>query len=312
MTAVGLDLGGTALKYVVLDSRDDVVERGQVPVRPGDALDLVVRTARELISGHSSQAVGVGLAGLVTYPDGEFVWGPHLSGHAVPYRAALRDALGFAVAVDNDANLAAHAEWFVGAGEQVDPMVMVTLGTGIGVGCVIDGQVYRGASFAGEAGHIEMLPDGGECSCGRRGCWETLVSGAVLDRSAAELAVADPTGPVAIHADGSPSTGVHLALAAEAGDVGAVRALSEAGGWLGRGIANLILMLDPRRVVVGGAAAAAGPILFSAARQVVAAAMSGSAFRTEVPIVPARFGTWSGAVGAALAGRRVHNGRDEW
>lgn len=312
MTAVGLDLGGTALKYVVLDSQHDVVEQGQVPVAPGDALDLVVRTAKDLVSGHSSQAVGVGLAGLVTHPAGKFVWGPHLTGRAIPYRSVLSESLGFEVAVDNDANLAALSEWFVGAGERVDPMVMITLGTGIGVGVIIDGHVYRGASFAGEAGHIEMLPDGDDCSCGRRGCWETLVSGAVLDRRAAELALADPSGPVAAHADGSRPTGAHLALAAAAGDVGAVRALSEAGRWLGRGVANLILLLDPRRVVVGGAAAAAGPILFSAAREAVTAAMSGSAFRPEVPIEPARFGAWSGAVGAALAGRRVHNGSNEW
>ena len=312
MKAVGLDLGGTALKYVVLDSGHDFVGRGQVPVTPGDALDLVVRTAAELVAAHVSQAVGVGLAGLVTHPAGEFVWGPHLSGRAVPYRAALRDALGFDVAVDNDANLAAHAEWFAGAGERVDPLAMVTLGTGIGVGLIIDGRVYRGASFAGEAGHIEMLPDGAECSCGRRGCWETLVSGAVLDRRAAELVLADPTGLVAAHADGAPPTGVHLAMAAAAGDVGAVEALSEAGRWLGRGLANVILLLDPRRVVVGGAAAAAGPILFSTAREVVTNAMSGSGIRPQVPIEPARFGVWSGAVGAALAGRRVHNGHNDW
>lgn len=312
MKAVGLDLGGTALKWVVLDSQHDFVEQGQVPATPGDALDLVVRTATGLVSGHSSQAIGVGLAGLVTHPAGAFVWGPHLSGRAIPYRSVLTDALGFEVAVDNDANLAAHAEWSVGAGERVDPMVMITLGTGIGVGVIIDGRVYRGASFAGEAGHMEMLPGGDECSCGRRGCWETLVSGAVLDRRAAEHALADPAGLVAVHADGSRPTGEHLAHAAAAGDVDAARSLSEAGRWLGKGIANLILMLDPRRVIVGGAAAAAGPGLFSAAQAVVAAAMSGYAFRPEVAIEPARFGTWSGAVGAALAGRRVHNGSNDW
>ena len=312
MKAVGLDLGGTALKYVVLDAQQEVVERGQLPVPPGDAVELVVRTAVGLASVHSSQAVGVGLAGLVRHPAGEFVWGPHVTGEAIPYRSLLDEALGFEVAVDNDANLAAYSEWSIGAGERVDPMAMVTLGTGIGVGLVIDGRVYRGASFAGEAGHIEMLADGEECSCGRRGCWETLVSGAVLDRRATELALADPIGLVVVTAEGARPTGAHLAQAAELGDTGAVHALTEAGRWLGRGVANLILMFDPRRVVVGGAAAAAGPILFSAAREVVTGAMSGSALRPEVPIAPAQFGAWSGAVGAALAGRRVHNGSHDW
>ena len=103
-----------------------------------------------------------------------------------------------------------------------------------------------------------------------------------------------------------------MAQAAEMGDTGAVHALTDVGRWLGRGVANLILMFDPRQVVVGGAAAAAGPILFSAAREVVAEAMSGSTFRPEIPIEPAEFGAWSGAVGAALAGRRVHNGSHDW
>ena len=307
-----MDLGGTTLKFVVLDTHDQIVDRGQVPLMSRDALDLVVHTAQRLAVDHSAAAVGVGLAGLVTHPGGEFVWGPHLAGSAVPYRSALGDALGFDVAVDNDANLAALAEWAVGAGEKADPLVMITLGTGIGVGIIIGGRVYRGASFAGEAGHIEMLPDGIACSCGRRGCWETLVSGTTLDRRAAELAASEPRGAVAALAGGSPATGMHLAGAAESGDVEAVRALTETGTWLGRGIANLILTLDPRRIVVGGAASAAGPILFSAAREVVTDAMSGSAFRPEVPIEPAGFGVWSGAVGAALAGRHVHNGRDDW
>jgi glucokinase len=311
VNAVGLDLGGTALKYVVLDPRLDIIERGRVPVT-GEALDLLERTAHDLVSDHSAGAVGVGLAGLVTHPAGEFVWGPHVTGQAIPYRSVLTDALGFEVAVDNDANLAAYAEWFLGAGERDDPMVMITLGAGIGVGIIIDGRVFRGASFAGEAGHIEMLPDGDACSCGRRGCWETLVSGATLDRRAEELAAADPGGAVAVSAAGSQPSGVHLAEAAAAGDVAAVRALEEAGRWLGRGIANLILTLDPRRVVVGGAAAAAGPVLFAAARDFVGTAMSGADFRPEVPIEPARFGSWSGAVGAALAGRHVHNGRNDW
>lgn len=311
MNAVGLDLGGTSLKYVVLDARHEIIERDLVPVEDR-ALELVVGTAGRLVADHSASAVGVGLAGLVTHPAGEFVWGPHLTGNAVPYRAVLSEELGIDVAVDNDANLAAFAEWSVGAGERADPMVMVTLGSGIGVGIIIDGRVFRGVSFAGEAGHIEMLPDGDECSCGRRGCWETLVSGTTLDRHAATLAISEPLGEVATMAGGSPPTGAHLAAAAAAGDAGAVDALTRAGTWLGRGIANLILTLDPRRVIVGGAASAAGPVLFAAARDLVAEAMSGSAFRPEVPIVPARFGGWSGAMGAALAGRHVHNGRDDW
>lgn len=312
MNALGLDLGGTTLKLVVLDADDLLVERRWIPVPAADPVDFVLTTTRRSVTEYEADTVGVGLAGLVEHPAGVFVWGPHLPGESVPYRSLLSAELGFDVAVDNDANCAAFAEWALGAGEMTDPLLMITLGTGIGAGMISAGRVYRGRSFAGEVGHMELVEDGEQCSCGRRGCWETLVSGARLDRLARELAEADPDGPVAASAGRSEPTGLHLAEAAAAGDTRAAEAVSEVGRWLGRGLANLVLALDPARIVLGGAAAAAGRPLFEAAEAVVEEAMSGAAVRPPVPIAPAHFGALSGAVGAALAGRRVHNGVYDW
>lgn len=312
MTALGMDVGGSTLKLVALDDDDVIVHSSQVPVPALAVSDFVVGSARRAMADHGGITLGLGVAGLVTFPAGEFVWGPHLEGTSIPYRSMLAAELGFDVAVDNDANLAAHAEWAIGAGEQNDPLVVITLGTGIGAGFVLDGRVYRGASFAGEAGHIEVAADGEACSCGRSGCWETLVSGAKLDRLAAEIARTDPGGGVAAHAGTTTPTGIHLATAAGGGDTRAVAAMNEAGRWLGRGLVNLVLLFDPVRIVIGGAAGTAGGSLLDPARAVLAETMPGASHRPAVSVAPARFGSLSGAVGAALAGRRVHNGRHDW
>jgi glucokinase len=306
--ALGLDVGGTTAKAALLDASDSVVREDRFTVPVTDVLDFVVATIGELRAMHDIGSIGLGLAGLVSHPGGDFVWGPHLAGAAVPYRSHLSAALGIDVAVDNDANLAALAEWSIGAGERSDPMVMVTLGTGIGAGFIIDGRIFRGTSFAGEAGHVEVVDGGEMCACGRTGCWETVVSGATFDRLAHELASDDPAGLVSRLAGSARPTGVHLAEAAAAGDQGATGAIEEAGRWLGRGLANLVLLFDPARIVIGGAAVAAGPPLLATAEAVVRERMSGAPYRRLPAVVPARFGSLSGAVGAALAGREVQNG----
>ena len=305
--SLGLDVGGTTLKVAVLDGETTIYEE-TVPVPHSDVLGFVRLNAVRLVGDFGVSSVGVGLAGLVSHPDGTFVWGPHLEGRGVPYRSVLSEAVGFYVLVDNDANLAAYGEWAVGAGEQADPLLMVSLGTGIGVGLVSGGHIYRGASFAGEAGHMRMGDGGDPCSCGRSGCWETLVSGERMDRTAAALAVSDPDGAVARLAGGSPASGVHLAEAAAAGDAAAIWAVEEMGRWLGQGLVKLVLMLDPARIVVGGAAVGAGETLLGPARAVLGESLPGSSFRTAVPVVTASLGVFAGAVGAALVGRQVQNG----
>jgi glucokinase len=178
--------------------------------------------------------------------------------------------------------------------------LVLTFGTGIGAGIVADGALYRGASFAGEVGHMIMAPEGRRCACGQRGCWETLVSGSRLDRLAAELLAAAPDGTLARLVAGETPTGRHLVAAAEAGDAAARSVLAEAGRWLGRGVANLVAVLDPEVVVVGGAVAQAGDLLLEPARSQIPSVLEGSAHRPPVSLLPAALGPSAGAVGAAL------------
>ena len=154
-------------------------------------------------------------------------------------------AIGLPVVVDNDANLAALAEARLGAGRGRRMVLLVALGTGIGGGLVIEGRVERGRGFLGEVGHMVIDPSGPRCGCGRHGCWEALVSGTSLGRAARELAEADPAGAVA----GLPPVATPPAStsprAAAAGDPEARSRLAAAGTWLGRGLANLVALLDP-------------------------------------------------------------------
>lgn len=307
---VGIDVGGTDLKAVAVAGGRVLAERRSA-VDPGPpVLEQVAALGASLAAEVGAEAVGVGVAGLVRWPRGEFVWGPHVAGVGIPYRAELERRLRLPVAVDNDANAAAHAELAAGAAQGFRHAVVLTLGTGIGAGLVVDGRVYRGRSFAGEVGHVTLQPDGLACACGRRGCWETLVSGGRLDREAARQAAESTHGEVARAAGGGPVTARHLVEAAGRGDPAASAVLAEAGRWLGLGIASLVAVLDPEVVVIGGGAAAAGDLLFSPARAAIASHVEGGAVRDQLDIVPARFGALAGAVGAALLARdRASGGR---
>lgn len=300
MTAVGLDLGGSFLKVVVVDG-DEELERSSVPVS-GSPLDLVMRTVAEVTARHPGSSVGLAVAGLVR--DGTLVWAPHVDGVDVRFRPRLEEMVEHPVAVDNDANLAALAEGRLGAGRGTDPLLVVTLGTGIGAGLVVGGRVHRGRAFGGEVGHLTVRPDGDPCACGRNGCWETLVSGPVLDRIARELAVP-------VDGAGEPEAR-HLVEAARVGNPAALAAVADVGGHLGRGLVGLVLTLDPERIVIAGAVSLAGEPLLGPARAALAADLPGGSYRGVPDLVAGRFGRWAGAMGAALAGVLVQNGDHDW
>lgn len=291
---LGLDVGGSFLKIAGIEA-EQVLDLGRRPLPETGALEMVAGEAERLVRRHQATAVGVGLAGLVRFPEGRFVWGPHLAGEDIPFRSSLEQRLGCPVLVDNDANLAALAESVLGAGQGSDPVLTVALGTGIGAGLVIGGTIYRGAGFAGEAGHMAMVEAGEACACGLRGCWETVVSGGQLDRVARALLGTDARTP-------------DLVELARTGDRRAVLALEAAGDWLGRGVAALVMMLDPEVVVIAGAVSAAGDLLFEPARRSIAAAVPGHGRHRSVRLVGSKFGGLAGAVGAALATQRAMNG----
>lgn len=279
-----MDVGGTRIKAVRLVAHR-VVDRAERPTPVTDE-EVVAAIAELALSLGEGDPLGVGLAALVDVETGTLVWGPHLPGEGVAVAEPLRRRLGVDVTVDNDANLAALAESRIGAAAGADPVVMLTLGTGIGMGIVIGGQIYRGMGFAGEVGHVTVDPEGERCPCGRQGCWETRVSGRRLDTEARRL-----LGDTAAAGD--------LVEAARGGVTGAVDVLAEAGRWLAVGVEALVLTLDPAAVVVGGAAAAAGDLLLGPA-QARLASTEGAHHRRSLALTAGILGADAGAIGAAI------------
>ncbi len=295
MDVIAVDCGGSHLRAAPAtgEGRLGAVSRAATPAELGDLAAVIAGLVGD---PGAAQALGVGVAGLV---DGEGVlWAPHSRGSAPGLAADLRQRLGIPVVVDNDANMAARAEAMLGAGSGHAMVLMVTVGTGIGGGLVIDKVLQRGRAHLGEIGHMILDPAGPECACGLRGCWEAVASGRALDREARRLASA-PSGALA-GLEHAPD-GADLIAAAAAGDPGAIAAVEVVATALGRGLAALVAALDPDVIVVGGGVAAAGEALLGPARRAMMDSTSGRAVRRETPIVPARFGGDAGLVGAALA-----------
>jgi glucokinase len=318
----GIDIGGTKVLGVALGLADDIVAEVRVPTPIGTreivgshVANSVAQVVTELDGALTGgpmfgplAAVGVGAPGMVDR-NGRLCFAPNLpQAHGVDWTALVGDRLpGREIVIENDANFAVLAEHRIGAAQGHHDVVMVTLGTGIGGGLVIDDRVQVGASgFAGEIGHMVVDPNGPTCPCGRRGCWERFASGAGLGVLAREAALAGRLGEVVRLAGGDPESvrGEDVSAAAASGDPGARRVIEEVGWWIGFGLANLAAVLDPDCFVLGGGVVQAGDLLIDAARTTFADLVEGGDRRPPVRIEPATFGERSGAVGAALAARQ--------
>jgi glucokinase len=305
--SVGIDIGGTKVAAGVVDEDGRVLARARrdTPSRDAALVEAtIVALVEELRTDHEVVAVGIGAAGFVDADRARVRFAPHLAWRDEPLRDAVTTKIGLPVVVENDANAAAWAEWRFGAGRGEDHLVMVTLGTGIGGGIVVDGRVQRGRSgMAGEFGHMVVVPDGHRCECGNRGCLEQYASGNVLGREARELARAG--SPVAVGllervgGDVDGLVGPVVTAAAREGDACAIELFEDVGRWLGVGLANLAAALDPGLFVIGGGVSDAGELLLGPARESFRRTLTGRGYRPEARIVRASFGPEAGLVGAA-------------
>lgn len=299
--AVGIDLGGSKIGGIRMDEHGRVLARREAATPPdADAIvDEVLGITTALVEDEAA-AVGVGAAGMVEFDAGTLRFAPNLPLRDLPLRELVQERSGLRCVVDNDANAAGWGEYRFGAGRGRDHVLLVTVGTGIGGAIVTDGTLYRGAhGFAAEIGHFIVEPDGPECGCGNRGCWEQVASGKALDRLASVEADRDPSGGIAAAAGGRQATGRDVSVAARTGDPAAVAIFEEVGRRLGEGIAGLVNVLDPELVVVGGGVAEEGDLLLAPARRAFRDTVEAVRRRPEVPIVPAELGTDAGAIGAA-------------
>jgi glucokinase len=291
---VGVDVGGTKVLAVALGASGDDV-RGDVrlptPGSADDLIDVICETATTAAHEGGAPIAGfaVGVPGLVD-AEGVMRFAANLPGLVeMPLRKIFTERLGVPVVVDNDANVAAWGERCVGAGAGADDMLMVTIGTGIGGGIVLGGQLYRGAhGMAGEIGHTVVQLDGVVCSCGQNGCWERYASGTALNRIAREA--------------GFDSSEMVVVRAGE-GDETALEVMSTFTRWMAIGLAGLVNILDPSVIVMGGGLIEAGDLLLTPLREWMAKLVEGAEHRPSIPLVPATLGERAGGIGAALLAR---------
>lgn len=302
----GFDIGGTNVRGLLVDAAGDVVanEHRLRPATPDGIVDGVAEMVATMEAGvgEHATAVGVGCAGTVDRR-GVVRASPNIP-TLVEFALAdeLRARLTRPVVVDNDATAATWAEFVTGAARDVDDAVFVALGTGIGAGLVLDGELRRGANgFAGEAGHMIVDPAGPECVCGRRGCWEMFGSAQALGRLARRAAQQGRAPELASEAGGVEAiTSEHVANLVAESHPEALAVLDELGWWVGLGITNLVDIVDVSMVVVGGGLIEMGSVLIDSIRRGFRALQHDLDHRPEVHIVAGAHGSRAGAVGAAL------------
>jgi glucokinase len=293
-THLGLDLGGTNIKWAVLGRQDDTwssLGSGSAPTCAEEGEDAVVArladTARTAMAAHGRvTTVGVGIPGLYDPDTGttEFLVNFPGGWRGVPIVPPLHAALDLPIALINDARAFGLAELRLGAARDVDSMIGLTLGTGVGGVVAVQGRVLQGyKGRAGELGHQTIDPDGPWCNCGNRGCVEAFCR-------ADQIVIACGTATVE-----------EAVAAARAGDTRAVQGLAETGRYLGIGLANMIVAINPDRVVLGGGVAAAGDLVLDAVRDEIAQRVHVTAW-THIEVVTALLGTHAGAIGAGIHG----------
>lgn len=261
MLRIGIDIGGTSAKLGLVDMDGRVLSRVQVPTGREMTADDLVTTLSDAIfgrlEGHKAAGLGIAAPGM-RREDGEGVINvtnlPHIDGY--PLRERMQEATGLRTVVDNDANAAAMGEARFGGGRGAERLLVMTLGTGIGAGMVVDGQVHRVSwQGLGDPGHVIVQRNGPPCGCGGHGCVETIAAVPALLRKAAEAGLPDATFG-------------DMVIAARCGNTAVSEILQEGGAWIGMALATLVHVFGPDRILLGGGGVdAAKELLFEPIRE---------------------------------------------
>ena len=307
---IGIDIGGTSVRAAVIDGAGEIHAslRDATPHTERETEDILVTLIGKLAGTHDVSAVGLAVAGFVSRDRQRVMFAPHLAWRDADVPARISARVQLPVTMDHDVNSAAWAEHTHGASAGADIALLIALGTGIGAGFIMNGEIYRGAyGVAPELGHLTVVPNGRPCPCGKRGCWERYCSGTALAETARELMTTGDAPILQQLSGGEPSaiTGTMVAIAATEGDPAALAAMDELGHWLAMGLALVTDVLDPEVIVVGGGVASAAGMFLPLAVSEFAGLITGAGHRPLPRIELARFGDRAGIIGAALlaAGR---------
>ncbi len=306
MYRIGIDLGGTNIAVGVVDDHHRIVAEASLPAgahRPAEQVVADMCRAVELaldkagLTPADCASIGVGTPGTCDPERGVVVRAYNLNWFDVPVCAMLTAHFGLPARLSNDANCAALAETVAGAAVGCRNMMLITLGTGVGGGIIVDGRIVSGLGGAGgEPGHSLLVLDGEPCTCGRRGCWEVYASATALIRQGREAAAAHPTSLLNRYPE---LTGRDVFDAADAGDETAQAVLERYYVYVAAGITDLVNILSPEMVLIGGGISRQGERLLRPIRRYVAANCFGGAKRLQPVIQAAQLGNEAGIIGAA-------------
>jgi glucokinase len=302
--AIGVDLGGTKMAVGVVDSEQKVHYQGREPSTGLSEEKLVEELARELQEAKDARpdvlSAGLGIPATIDHDRGLAIHAVNLTITDVPIRDLMQERIGLPVFVDNDANVAAIAEHLYGAGRGAENVVLLTIGTGIGGGLILNGEVYRGSTgAAAELGHIVIEENGPKCqgNCPNHGCVEALASGTAIAKAGKEAAERDPDSALGKALAEGPIAGRTVTELALAGDGPAREVVAQAGRHLGVALSSLANIFDPDVFVIGGGVSVVGDLLLDPAREELRSRALPP--QNERPVKLAELGPDAGMIGAA-------------
>ncbi len=307
MNAIGVDVGGTKIAAGVVTPEGEVLSEARYPTATTTKERLLSSIARAVVDVRDGFEVGgvcLAVPGSILAVENKVIDSPNLHAiEGVPLKDEIEDKTGLQVTVENDANAAAWGEFRFGVGSEVDHLVFLTLGTGVGGGVISHGVLLRGAQGAGgELGHVTIQATGPRCNCGNHGCLEALASGTAIGRRAREVASEKSDSALGRLAIERKVLGEDVTELARKGDEAALTVLEEAGTWLGIGVASFVNIFNPQVVAVGGGVAKAGGLILDSARREVRLRARSPA-RDLVEVKEATLGLESGILGAAALAR---------
>lgn len=308
MYMIGIDIGGTFVKAGIVDKDGNIVTKSSIktPLDPPVLAQNVAAQVKALVTSAGLTdadftAVGVGCPGMIDSKKGVVEYSNNLRWTNVPLGEILSEALGHPVSVLNDANAAALGEFSYGAGRQYDSMIMVTLGTGVGGGIIIDGKLFEGAGMGGtELGHMVVRFNGEPCSCGRNGCLEAYASATALIRNTKAAMEADKGSSMWAYAgDLAGVNGKTAFECAKTGDKTAQKVVDEYVNALGEGLCNFVNIFRPEAIVLGGGVSAQGDYLLRPLDKFNETFGYGGKKSSKVVLTTASLGNDAGLIGAA-------------
>lgn len=289
--AIGIDIGGTDIKYGIVEPTGNILEFSSLPT-PKTSAEDIIQVITQLIAGKDIQyntylAVGIGIPGVYDTGLREVIITPNLASKNYSWHQAIEKASSRRVAMDNDANMAALGEWWQGAGKKIQHLLLLTLGTGVGAGIIIEGKIFQGSSgWAGEIGNTIVFPGGERCVCGKKGCLEAYASASAISRRYSLI-------------KGVNFNTQEVFAAAENGDDIADTVIEEGIEALAIGIYNYCLIFNPQAVLLGGGMVKAGERLLQPLTKKVTEMLLLYPGKANISIKLAEMENKAGVLGAA-------------